>query len=226
MVSTVSDLHRAIRDFIHCKCVLIYDWPNREDEVDMVCYAECVDESKIYMLRTMAGGQICYGVGKEVAEALGIPYIVDIIVQHNQLRKLLKKPRYGDVSTLALMVNSVNVKTGITDRDRAETISKLHRVASLVYEGRIEEARQMFYEGFYVPGHVPILVANDIRKRKGHTELAIAFARLAKLKPSVAFAEMLSYGQSMSFNEAKNYAEKHELQLITGDEILGSILEG
>jgi len=133
---------------------------------------------------------------------------------------LVKKTRYGDVSPFALWVNSMSVRTGISDEDKARTIKDLHHVVSLVARGDVNEGRRQFYENFYVPGHVPILISRGLKSRKGHTELAIALARLAGLLPSVVFAEMLDYGISMSLNKAREYAEKRGLTLVTGEEIL------
>jgi len=211
---------RAIEDFKNGKCVLIYDWPNREDEVDMVCYAGHVTVEKVYELRTEAGGLICFGTSEDVAQALELPLLSDLLSQHVKLKQLVKKTRYGDVSPFALWVNSVAVRTGISDEDKARTIKDLHHVVSLVARGDVDEGRRQFYENFYVPGHVPILISRGLKSRKGHTELAIALARLAGLLPSVVFAEMLDYGISMSLNKAREYAEKRGLTLVTGEEIL------
>jgi 3,4-dihydroxy 2-butanone 4-phosphate synthase len=184
-------LEEAVRDFKRGKCVLLYDWLERENEVDMVYYAGFVDAHKIYELRTEAGGLICY----------------------------------GDVSPFTLWVNSIDVRTGISDVDRAKTVAKLHEVVTLVVEGKVDEGRRLFYESFYAPGHVPILAARDVKVRRGHTELAVLLARLSGLAPSVVFAEMLSPGASMSLSEAKKYAEGKGLVLITGEEILKALEE-
>ncbi|MEM1901533.1 MAG: 3,4-dihydroxy-2-butanone-4-phosphate synthase [Candidatus Nezhaarchaeales archaeon] len=219
----MEGLEEAIRSFRSGKYVLIYDWSHRESEVDMVCYAGFIDHHKIYELRTEAGGLICFGTNEYVAKVLGLPLMVDLLSSYERLKLLSKKPSYGDVSPFTIWVNSVDVRTGISDVDRAKTISKLHQVISAIDEGRIDEGKRLFYEEFYAPGHVPILVAKDPRVRKGHTELSVLLAKLSGLKPSVVFAEMLSYGTSMSLAEAKKYAEKRGLVLVTGDEMLSAI---
>lgn len=218
----VERVEEAIKDLKAGRCVLIYDSPYRESEVDMVFYAGFVDHHRIYELRTEAGGLICFGTSEGIAKALDLPLIANLLSQTAQLKILNKRPSYGDPSPFALWVNSIDVRTGISDVDRAKTISELHRVISLVDEGRIEEGRRTFYERFYAPGHVPILIARNPKSRKGHTELAVLLAELAELKPSVVFAEMLSYGPSMSLDEAKRYAEKRGLTLLSGQEILSA----
>jgi 3,4-dihydroxy 2-butanone 4-phosphate synthase len=221
----MSPLEEAVRDLRGGRCVLLYDWPGREEEVDMVYYAGFMDVRRVYELRTEAGGLICFGTAEGVTKALGLPLMVDVLASHEPLRLLNKRPSYGDASPFALWVSSVDVRTGISDRDRATTIRKLHEVVCLVEGGRVDEARRLFYEGFYAPGHVPILAARDLRVRRGHTELAVLLARLSGLAPSVVFAEMLSVGASMSLSEARRYAEERGLTLVTGDEVLEAVEE-
>ena len=218
-------MEEAIRSLRRGKCILLYDWPERESEVDMVYYAGFVDARKIYELRTEAGGLICFGTTEGVVKALGLPLISDLIASHEPLKLLNKRAGYGDVSPFTLWVNSVDVRTGISDVDRAKTVAKLHEVVSLVVKGKVDEGRRLFYEGFYAPGHIPILAAKDLKVRRGHTELAVLLAKLAGLAPSVIFAEMLSPGTSMSLSEAKKYAEERGLALISGSEILKALEE-
>jgi 3,4-dihydroxy 2-butanone 4-phosphate synthase len=222
-MSAVDDVEKAIRDFKKGKPVLIYDWPTREGEVDMVYYAGLIDHRKIYKLRTKAGGLLCFATNENIAKSLGISLMSDLLERLGYKELSVKKASYGGKSPFSLWVNSVHVRTGISDIDRAMTISQLHKVTSLVVKGDTEQARKMFYSDFYAPGHVPILIAKDIGVRKGHTELAIALAILSGLEPSVVFAEMLDYGHSLSLEKAKKFAENHDLALITGKELLETI---
>jgi 3,4-dihydroxy 2-butanone 4-phosphate synthase len=216
-------VEKALKDFKNGKCILIYDWPNRENEIDMVWYAGFIDIEKIYTLRTEAGGLICYATSEEIAKALGLPFQVELLKSCEHLRSLIKKPSYGDVSPFSIWINSIDVKTGISDEDRVKTIMKIHEIVSLISNGRVDEGKKLFYEGFYSPGHVPILISKNLNVRKGHTELAIALTKMAGLLPSVVFAEMLSYGKSSSLSEAKAYAERKGLALISGEDIVSYI---
>lgn len=216
----IPSVRHAVEDLRRGKCVLIYDWPDRESEVDMVCYAGHIDAEKVYMLRTEAGGLICFATSEEVAKALELPLFTDLLGMSDRLRLLVKRARYGDVSPFALWVNSVGVRTGISDEDRARTIKELHHVVSLVTSGRADEGKRLFYENFYAPGHIPILISRGLKHRRGHTELAIVLTKLAKLPPSVVFVEMLDYSTSMSLHKAREYAEKRGLTLVTGEEVV------
>jgi 3,4-dihydroxy 2-butanone 4-phosphate synthase len=219
----VDLVEEALKDFKNGKCVLVYDWPNRENEIDIVWYAGFIDVEKIYTLRTEAGGLICYATSEEIAKALGLPFQVELLKSCENLRSLIKKPNSGEVSPFSIWINSIEVKTGISDDDRAKTIKRIHEIVSLIANGRVDEGRKLFYEGFYSPGHIPLLIAKNLNARKGHTELAITLAKMAGLLPSVVFAEMLSYGKSLSLSEAKAYAERKGLALISGEDIISYI---
>jgi 3,4-dihydroxy-2-butanone 4-phosphate synthase len=223
MMNREDLVEKALKDFKSGKCVLVYDWPNRENEIDTMWYAGFIDVEKIYTLRKEAGGLICYAVSEEIAKVLGLPFQVEMLKSYEHLKSIIKKPSYGEVSPFSIWINSIDVKTGISDEDRVKTIRGVHEVVSLIVNGRIDEGKKLFYEGFYSPGHVPILIAKNLNARKGHTELAITLAKMAGLLPSVVFAEMLTYGKSMSLSEAKAYAEKKGLVLITGEDIISYI---
>ncbi|RLF15975.1 MAG: hypothetical protein DRJ97_02465 [Thermoprotei archaeon] len=213
-------VEEAVEELRLGKPVLIYDWPDRESEVDMVFYAEAMTPDKVYKLRTEAGGLICYGTSQHVAKALGLPSFDEVLVTAGFTDLVAKVPSYGAKSNLAIWVNSVKVRTGISDVDRALTINSLHELVKLVFQGNVIEARRRFRSEFYAPGHVPVLVAKDLKDRLGHTELAVWLAVEAGLPPSVTYAEMLKFGSSMTLEEATEYARNSGLVLVKGDDIL------
>jgi 3,4-dihydroxy 2-butanone 4-phosphate synthase len=200
--------------------VLIYDWPYRESEVDMVFYAGKITPEKIYKLRTEAGGLICYGLSYDVAQSLEIPMFDEVLTKSGFANLVSKSPGYGDRSNLAVWVNSIKTRTGISDFDRALTIKSLHELVELVSKGKVTEAKNRFQTEFYAPGHVPILVAKHFKERCGHTELAVWLAVTAELLPSVVYAEMLKFNSSITFEEAVNYADNKGLVLVTGEDLL------
>ena len=200
--------------------VLIYDSSDRESEVDLVFYAGYIDSDKIFLLRTVAGGLICYATLESVTKALGIPFADELLSREGLGVLSSKRLRYGDRSAFTIWVNHISVDTGIRDKDRATTILELHKVAELVLSGKVEEARSKFYKEFQAPGHVPVLAARRLSIRRGHTELATHLALLAGLRPSVAFAEMLARGGALGYSEAKVLSERRGWPLVTGDQII------
>ncbi|MEM0373543.1 MAG: 3,4-dihydroxy-2-butanone-4-phosphate synthase, partial [Sulfolobales archaeon] len=201
--------------------VLIYDFDGREEEVDMVFYAGTVSWKSIYILRTKAGGLICYVTGHQEAKILGLSFLTE------QLKllgysELVKRTPYGDEPAFSIWVNHISTKTGISDYDRAKTIRELHNVITLIKVNQ-EEAKKKFYQEFYSPGHVPILISRGINKRKGHTELVSTLAELLGLERSMVIAEMLDVGKSLSKEDALKFARSEGLLFIEGKEILKEV---
>ena len=220
----MSKIRKAIELFKAGRPILIHDSASREDEVDIVFYAGYVTPETIYLMRTLGGGLICYVTSRKIAEVLGLPYMADILSNIPGLRNLaMKKLRYGDAPAFSIWVNYVGVRTGISDSDRALTISKLHEVVKEVFKGNKETAKEMFLKNFQAPGHVPILVGRSLKVRKGHTELSLALAKLAKLLPSTVIVEMLDKGTSLSVSKAAKIAESLRTVLIEGNELIEAL---
>jgi len=221
----MGSIDEALKAFRKGIPVLIYDSGDREDEVDYVVYGGAVDTDIIYEMRTVAGGLICYAMGREAARALGIPFASDYLQKVEPLSKLVKMPRYGEPPAFSVWVNHISVVTGIRDIDRATTIRELHVVSKLVYEGDVEKAKQKFYEEFMAPGHVPILVERSLRVRRGHTELSLALARLAGVTPSAALVEMLVRGRQLTYEEALRVSREYGYPLVKGDDIVEEVVK-
>jgi len=219
----MSLLNEALKAFRKGVPVLIYDSSDREDEVDYVIYGGAVDVDVIYEMRTLAGGLICYAMGREAVQALKLPFASDYLQRVEPLAKLVKMPRYGEPPAFSVWVNHVSVVTGIRDADRATTVRELHVVTKLVYEGNVEKAKQKFYEEFMAPGHVPILAERGLSIRRGHTELSLALARLAGVTPSAVLAEMLVKGRQLTYEEALQVSREYGYPLVRGDEIVKEV---
>ena len=201
--------------------VMIYDGDDREAEVDLVYHASRVDYDAVYTLRTRAGGLICFATTQEVARALGLPWGDELISSHPPLDRLAaKRLSYGDRPAFTIWVNHVGVRTGISDEDRSLTIRMLDETVRLYYERGAGEAREFFLSSFQAPGHVPVLASRGLRARRGHTELSIALALLAGLRPSVAFAEMLDYRVSLPLGKAREISRATGWPLVSGGEII------
>ncbi|ABP94223.1 MULTISPECIES: 3,4-dihydroxy-2-butanone-4-phosphate synthase [Metallosphaera] len=203
--------------------VLIYDFDGREEEVDMVFYAGAVSWKSVKALRALAGGLICYATGKKEAELLGLPFQVDILRSSQELSRLVKRPKYNDEPAFSIWVNHVDTVTGISDQDRALTITELHKVVSHLSEDS-ENYKELFYEKFYSPGHVPILISRGIRNRRGHTELSVALAEALGLERSMLFAEMLGEKTSLRKEEAIKFAKHNGFHFLEGKDILQEVV--
>lgn len=219
--SSGSELHRfesglreAVAAFQAGNPVLIHDFDDRECETDLVYPARAVEFEDVVRLRNDAGGLICVALGYEVANELGLQYLQDI-VDHS----LTDNPElsYDTRSAFSLTVNHRDTRTGITDKDRALTISELGGLASDPDESK-------FASEFRSPGHVHLLKGAKglLTERRGHTELGLYLARTSDISQAVVVCEMLddSTGESLSKLRAQEYAREHNIPFIDGKRLL------
>jgi 3,4-dihydroxy 2-butanone 4-phosphate synthase len=207
--------------------VLIHDDTRRENEVDMVIAAEHIKPRDIEIMRKKAGGLICLAISYKITKKLGLMYLSDILRSSARPSSILSKiivdkTPYGDRPSFSLSINHIDTFTGITDVDRALTISKMADVCRKIDSGGIEE----FANSFRAPGHVPLLIASNnlLEERTGHTELSIYLMQISRLVPAVVICEMLdsTTHRSLSINKAKNYANKFGIVLVESNQLIRS----
>jgi 3,4-dihydroxy 2-butanone 4-phosphate synthase len=213
--SNATAVERALAAFRDGEPVLVHDAADREGEVDLVYPAAAVTPDDVARMRNDAGGLICVALAPEVAEAFALPFLADELdhpaADHGHLG-------YDDRSSFSLSVNHRDTYTGITDDDRALTISELGRAAG-------DPASVDFASEFRAPGHVHLLrAAPSLADRKGHTELAVALADAAGLAPAAVVCEMLDdeTGDARSVADAKAYADRHGLAYVEGSDLVAA----
>lgn len=213
-----SAIKQAIRAFQMGKPVLVHDFDDREGETDIVYPALAVSPDDVARLRNDAGGLICVALSYEVAEAFDLPFLTDELDHCSSEQIDLD---YDERSSFSLPVNHSDTFTGITDIDRALTITKLGGAA-------VTPETVDFVAEFHAPGHVPILRAapNLLADREGHTELGITLANAAGRAPAVVVCEMLDdeTGRAMSKEDARRYARRNNLQFVDGSTIKRSLM--
>ena len=223
----MHSIEQAIHALREGSFVLIHDDKGREDEVDMVIAAEHIKPYHIALMRNQAGGLICLAVASEITQKLGLLYMSDILRSLTHLNSMFSKitsskSPYGDNPSFSISVNHCDTFTGITDTDRALTISRMAEVCRNIDSGGIDE----FANSFRAPGHVPILIAstNLLEERAGHTELSIYLMQLAGLVPTAVICEMLDSTtyRALSINRAKDYANDSGIILLESDQLLRS----
>ena len=213
--------------------VLVYDADGREEETDMVVASEFVDSEIVRTLRKEGGGLICVTIPPEARKALGIPYMVEVLSNSKNLFPILEglKPNdipYDTKSSFSLTINHRKTFTGITDKDRALTISQFAKVVKLSISSEDGYAADMFAKNFRAPGHVHLLNASDrlVLDRQGHTELATALVTLAGVTPTATICEMMGDdGRALSKESAKEYAAKNGLPFLDGAEVIRAFKE-
>ena len=201
--------------------VLVHDDKGREDEIDMVVAAERVTPEHVAAMRKDAGGLLCLAISNEAATKLGLVFMHDMIAGMGRVNPVFAKltegrAAYGDKPSFSIAVNHRSTFTGITDIDRALTISKM---AGICGNGSVDE----FARDFRAPGHVPILIAAKelLAERKGHTELCVYLMRLAGMVPAVAICEMMDSAthRALTVEKAGEYARKAGIPLLEASEL-------
>lgn len=201
--------------------VLVHDDKGREDEIDMVVAAERVTPEHVAIMRKDAGGLLCLAIASEPATKLGLVFMHDMIAGMGRVNPVFAKltegrAAYGDKPSFSIAVNHRSTFTGITDTDRALTISKM---AGICKNGNVDE----FAHDFRAPGHIPILIAAKglLAERKGHTELCVYLMRLAGMAPAVAICEMMDSAthRALTVEKAGEYAREAGIPLLEASEL-------
>jgi len=197
---------------------LLFDADDREGETDIVVPAHSVSYEDIRFMREEAGGLVCVAISPEAADELGLPFARDVLSEFDE------DVDYDDTSSFSVWVNHKDAFTGITDRDRALTASKISEAVESALNGGFE-----FREAFSVPGHVPVLRGAEglSASRQGQTELSLEIAEAAGVTPAMIVCEMLDgeTGYALSKEDAVAFAEEHGLPFVEGSDVVRSSAE-
>ena len=220
-MSLIEDALKALRDG---KFILVHDSESRENEVDMVKAAQYIKPQDIAVMRNNAGGLICLAIPYEIAAELELMYMHNILHFASRVNPSLSKiisslAPYGDRPSFSITINHVDTFTGITDIDRALTITKMSDICSEIDN----YGKHEFSKKFRSPGHVPILIAAKelLKERSGHTELSIQLMNMAHLTPAVVICEMLDSdtGGALKVDKAMEYSIGFNIPLVESLEI-------
>ncbi len=224
-------LENAIEKLRQGEFVLIHDPSERENETDMVIAAEMVEPRHVARMRREGGGLICAAIRSDIADRMGLPYLRDIYESASSEHQILEHTQSDDIpyderSAFSIPVNHRDTFTGITDEDRALTISELGELSS---KSPNDISPEEFGKKFRTPGHVPLLKAASglLENRQGHTELSVALMEMAGLAPASVVCEMMDgeTKKALDTEGAKSYAEKNDLVFLEGREILKAYFE-
>jgi 3,4-dihydroxy 2-butanone 4-phosphate synthase len=204
----------AVEAFARGEPVLVHDADDREGETDVLYPARAVEPGDLARLRNDAGGLVFVAVSDAVAGAFDLPFLHDLI---DHPSAAFDDVGYDVRPSFSLSVNHRDTYTGITDRDRARTVSALGAAAAA------PDATDFAAE-FRAPGHVHLLrgAPGLLSEREGHTELGLALAAAADREPAVAGAEMLDdeTGDALSPPDARAYAERNGLVYVEGSALV------
>ena len=227
-----SELIRlASEAFANGNPVMVFDSDFRECETDLLWPAAAATPAIMRRLRQDCGGLLFLAVGDDVGEKFGLPWLQDLhthpaLVEQNPVLGALITDdlQYDTRSAFTLSLNHRDTFTGITDHDRALTTRRLGELAEEMKDSSAIDAMASLGKEFRTPGHIPLCreAPGGLKTRQGHTELAVAIARLAGLMPCTIGAEMLQPDgdRALSVKDARAYAAKHQIPMLTGEDIM------
>ncbi|KAI0477328.1 3,4-dihydroxy-2-butanone 4-phosphate synthase [Xylariaceae sp. FL0804] len=162
----------TIASFRNGEFIVVMDDPGRENEGDLIIAAEGVTAEQMAFMVRHSSGLICAPITPARTESLRLPQMVP----DNE------DPR-ATAYTVSVDAADPSVTTGIGAHDRALTVRALADPAATPASLRR-------------PGHVFPLRARPggVRARRGHTEAAIDFCRLAGRAEAAAICEIVDDG--------------------------------
>ena len=179
-------------------------------------------------MRKDGGGLIFLMTSYNIAQKLHLPFLADLFSKISDKYPVLKLLAPNDLpydtkSSFSLYINHRKTFTGITDFDRSLTINKFAELVKNIKKLDDDMAIKKFGKEFRSPGHIPICISSEklLESRKGHTELVMAMINMAELIPSASGCEMMGdNNKALSKNNAIDYAKKHNLVILNGNEIV------
>src|SRR6056297_2669035 len=196
-VDDMNTIKEAIEDIKQGKMIIVVDDEDRENEGDLVMAAEKADKDSINFMIKEGRGLVCTPLKEERINELNLPQMVENNTDHHD-------------TAFTVSVDHINTTTGISAYERALTIQKL-------------VDKDVTAQEFNKPGHIFPLTARDggVLRRAGHTEAAIDLAKLAGLKPAGVICEIINEDGSMArLPELKEFAQKHDLKIITIEDLI------
>lgn len=164
----------CISSFSRGEFIIVLDSPDRENEADLIIAAQDLTPEKMAFMIRYSSGLICAPLSLDRASQLELPPMVP-------------DGQNTDPNRTAYTVSvdaAAGVTTGISAQDRARTCNILASPDRTAGDLRR-------------PGHIFPLTAKrgGVLQRRGHTEAAVDFCRLAGKEPVAAICEMVEDGE-------------------------------
>ncbi|KZF23236.1 3,4-dihydroxy-2-butanone 4-phosphate synthase [Xylona heveae TC161] len=168
-----STIEETIEAFRQGHFIIVLDSASRENEGDLILAAEDMTTNKMAFMIRHSSGYVCAPMYADRTSKLQLPQMVQNNADPNQT-----------AYTITVDADHPTTTTGISAHDRALTCRVLADP-----ETTVSALRR--------PGHVlPLRACNGgVRERRGHTEAAVEFCRLAGKKPVGAICELVIDGE-------------------------------
>ena len=195
----LCSLEEAIEDLKAGKFVVVVDDEQRENEGDLVMFAETVTPEAVNFAVTEARGLLCMPIVGERLDELDIPLMIPQNTSTKNQTAFTVSVDYNQGTT-----------TGISAQDRAATVEAL-----IDPEVRSDK--------FTRPGHLfPLRYhPGGVLARAGHTEAIVDLCEIAGTYPAGIVCEIMNEDGTMSRMETlEKFADKHQLNVLSIAQII------
>ena len=197
-IEKIKNIDLALEDLKAGKMIIVVDDEDRENEGDFIIPADTARPEDINFMMKHARGLICVAITEKTSKQLNL----DLMVPSNTSLHETNFTVSVDAST--------NVSTGISAKDRWETLQVLNNKDA----SPSDLAR---------PGHMFPLIAKKggVLRRAGHTEASLDLAKLAGFNLCSLLVEIVDEDGSMARgNRLKEISKEHNLRLISIAELI------
>ncbi|MAW07571.1 MAG: 3,4-dihydroxy-2-butanone-4-phosphate synthase [Halobacteriovoraceae bacterium] len=181
--------------------LIITDDESRENEGDFFVSARCLNHESLLLMLNEGRGLICAPMSSSTASKL-------------KLSLMVNENSSNHSTAFTVSVDHKNNSTGISARDRLETLKALADVDSIA-------------EDFVRPGHIFPLIADEggLFARRGHTEAAVELSKLAGVGDVGVICEILNKDGSVAKKKDLDLLSlRYSLKIITVDQIVNMFL--
>jgi 3,4-dihydroxy 2-butanone 4-phosphate synthase/GTP cyclohydrolase II len=197
MFDSVSE---ALVSFKNGNAIIVVDDEDRENEGDIVIPASICTPDQLNFCANYGKGLVCIAIDHNTAIRLDL----------RKQRSNKKDPHHTAFLDAIDATIEHGTSTGISAFDRSITAQLIANLDSKPSD-------------FIKPGHLfPVLAKKGgIKERKGHTEAAVDLCKLCDLYPAAIICEIMEQdGTMMRRNGLANFAEQHQLKIISINQLL------
>lgn len=204
-MKTISDfgsdykerVENAVKTLQDGKGIMLVDDEDRENEGDIIYAAKNMTSKDMALMIRECSGIVCLCLTPEKSAKL-------------ELRQMVENNNCTNLTAFTISIEAKEgVTTGVSAKDRLQTIK------TAISETAIPS-------DLAHPGHVFPLTAKKggVYERRGHTEGSIDLVKLSGLGESSVLCELTNEDGTMArLKEVINFAEKHEMTVVTIEDI-------
>lgn len=195
-----SSIDFALEHFKNGNPIIVVDDESRENEGDIIFPADASTQEKMNLCAKEARGLVCIAIDQSIANRL------DLQPMKSNQKDLFHTAFYDSIDATA----AFGISTGISAKERSITAKHIASDLSKPSD-------------FIKPGHLfPVVAKKEgVLIRTGHTEAAVDLCKITKHAPAAVICEIMNeQGDMMRREELTSFAEKHELPIISIQQII------